>query len=175
MALLGIIMLGVYATLTLTLRYQSGLADSVETFGQALLATQKLTQALGTGAQSSLVVDPGVGLAFVSAASPTGPYQLDASGTLEYQKFVVFYLEDGRLYRGELDFPPTTVPPPTPTVANLRTDTAANRLSVAEGVVSMEVTTLDTTDSVVNLKLTVQSQADRTNGTTLETGISFRI
>lgn len=175
MALLGIIMLGVYASLTLTLRYQRALADSVETFGQALLASQILTHALGTGAQATLVIEPGLGFAFASAAPPNGPFQLDSSGTLENQKFVVFYLENDRLYRGEMAFPPAAVPPETPPVATLKTDTAGKRVLVAEGVVGMEVTTLDTTDSLVNLKLTVQSKADQANATTLETGISFRV
>ncbi len=97
--LLGLVMTGVYATLVLSMRYQRKLSDSVDTFQQALLATTRMSQSLGTGAQSSMVVEP-EGFAFVSAQPASGPFTHDAAGRLEWHKFVFFYLDGGNLYRG---------------------------------------------------------------------------
>lgn len=170
--LLGLVMTGVYATLILSMRYQRKLSDSVDTFQQALLASNRLSQSLGTGAQNSMVVEPGLGFAFVSAQPPTGPFTHDAAnGLLHWHKFVFFYLDQGNLYRGELSLTaPTTTLPPTPTLAALRADSSSSKLLVAERVEQLEVTT----GTGATTKLIVRGNNEETNSTTLETRVTFR-
>lgn len=168
--LLGLVMAGVYATLVLSMRYQRKLSDSVDTFNQALLATTRMSQALGTGSQSSMVVEP-EGFAFVSAQPPGGPFTHDASGRLEFHKFVFFYLEQEKLYRGEVALPaPVTTAPATPTLAALRTAPGASKVLVAEGVELLQVTT----GSGATTRLKMHGKNTEKNSTTLETRVTFR-
>ena len=167
--LLGLVMTGVYASLTLSLRYQGKLSDSVDTFQQALLATTRMSQALGTGKQESMVVEP-EGFAFASAQPPTGPFTHDLTGKLEWHKFVFFYLDGGNLYRGDVPFPAAVVPPPTPTLAALRADGAASRFLVAERVEELTVTPGSSTKT----SLKVRGKNPQTNSTTLESRVTFR-
>lgn len=169
-SLLGLVMGGVYATLVLSLRYQRKLSDSVDTFQQAVLATGRISQALGTGAQASMVIEPD-GFAFVSAQPAAGPFTHTASGQLEWHKFVFFYVESGNLFRGELPLPAPAVTPPTPpTLAVLRADPAASKLLVAEGVELLEMTT----GSGATTKLRIRGKPPAANFTTVESRVTFR-
>ena len=168
--LLGLVMAGVYATLVLSFRYQRKLSDSVDTFQQALLASTRMSQALGTGKQSSMVIEP-EGFAFVSAQPPTGPFTHDTAGNVEWHKFVFFYLEDGDLYRGEVAFSATIAPPPTPPLAALKGDPSASRFLVAERVSELVVTT--GSGASTKLKVHGKNEQDR-NSTALQTRITFR-
>jgi hypothetical protein len=165
------VMTGVYAALLLSFRYQRKLSDSVDTFQQALLASTRMAQALGTGAQSSLVIEP-EGFAFVSAQPVAGPFTHDpATGRLEWHKFMFFYLEGESLYRGEVDFPPTAHLPGTPPLASLKGDATARRHLVAEGVIDLSVTA----GSGATTKLKLRGEDERHgNSTQLESRVTFR-
>lgn len=168
--LLGLVMAGVYATLVLSMRYQGKLSDSVDTFNQAVLATSRMSQSLGTGSQSSMMVEP-EGFAFVSAQPDSGPFTHDANGRLEWHRFVFFYLEDGKLYRGEVPLAaPVVSPPSTPTLAVLKASPGAKRLLVAEGVELLEVTS----GSGATTKLKMRGKNAEENSTVLETRVTFR-
>jgi hypothetical protein len=169
-SLLGLMMGGVYATLVLSMRYQRKLSDSVDTFQQAVLATGRISQALGTGAQASIVVEPD-GFAFVSAQPKEGPFTHTASGQLEWHKYVFFFIENGSLYRGELPLPaPTITPPVPPALSVLRADTAASKLLVAEGVELLEMTT----GSGATTRLKIRGKLPGANFTTVESRVTFR-
>lgn len=170
LGLLGLVMAGVYASLVLSMRYQAKLSDSVETFRRALLASTKMTQALGTGAQSSLVIAP-EGFAFASAQPAEGPFTHDAQGRIEWHRFVFFYTENGDLYRGEVPLTPPTVAVPTPPgLAALKADARATRILVARRVelLKMEVGSGATT------QIRVQGESPETNAVTLESRVTFR-
>ena len=168
--LLGLVMAGVYATLVLSMRYQRKLSDTVDTFNQAVLATSRMSQSLGTGCQSSMMVEP-EGFAFVSAQPDSGPYTHDASGQLEWHRFVFFYLEDSKLYRGEVPLPAAvTTPPPTPPLSVLKVSPAAKRFLVAEGVDLLEVTS----GSGATTRLKMRGKNVEENSTVLETRVTFR-
>lgn len=168
--LLGLVMAGVYATLILSMRYQRKLSDSVDTFNQALLATSRMAQSLGTGSQSSMVIEPD-GFAFVSAQPDSGPFTHDVSGQLEWHRFVFFYLEDGKLYRGDVPLPgAVTTAPSTPTLATLKTSPEAKKFLVAEGVELLEVTS----GSGATTKLKMRGKNAEENSTVLETRVTFR-
>ena len=168
-ALLSMVMSGVYLTLSLALRYQRKLADSVTTFERALHTVKRISQALGNGAQRSLVVEP-QGFAFVSAVSETGVFAHDPNGKLQWQRYEFFYLEDEALYRGAVPFPPTSNLPTTPPVSELRAQAPTAPILLAGGVKELEMIT----GSGASTRLVVVGAEDGQNMTTLETRVTFR-
>lgn len=160
---------GAYTVLVLAFRFTSRLDDSVDTFQQALLATSKMSQAIGTGSQASVVTE-GNDFAFVSAAPPAGPFTQDPTGQLEWHKFVFFYVDQNVLYKGEVTFAGSSTLPPTPLPSALRADPDAKIAKVAEGVVSLAITT----GSGASTQLKVEGDSDRKNSLTLETRVTFR-
>lgn len=169
--LLGMILVGVYASLVLAMRYQAKLSDSVETFQRALLVTTQTSYALGNGAQRSLVVEP-EGFAFVSARPERGTFTHDPTGMLQWHCFEFFYLEQGSLYRGTVGFPATVSLPATPPLATLRVDPAASRVLVAEGVEELIMTS--GSGATTKLKVRGRTGGAKTNSVTLETRVTFR-
>lgn len=173
MGLFSLILTGVYLTLTLSLRFQSKVDDPVTTFQRALSASSKLGQAISLGVEQSVSVEFPEGLAFVSAQPPSGPFTQDASGNLEYHKFVFFYLEDDKLYKGEVPFSATTSLPATPTLATLKADSQASKILVAEKVVEMVITTGSGASTTLRVQGD-QTDPKKLNEVTLRTRVTFR-
>lgn len=164
-----LVLAGAYGVLVLAFRFHNRLDDSVVTFQQALLASSRMSQAIGTGSQAS-VVQEGDDFAFVSASPVSGPFTQDASGQLQWHKFVFFYRDQDILYKGQVTFAPTSTLPPTPLPSLLRADTDAEIVQVAKGVTSLTLTTGSGASTVIR----VEGEQARKNAITLETRVTFR-
>ncbi|MGE0492263.1 MAG: type II secretion system protein J [Vulcanimicrobiota bacterium] len=171
MALLSLVLLATYSALTLALRFQSRVHDSVTTFQQAAAASARIQQALGLGSAASLSIEAPTGFAFASAAAEAGPFTHDSNGDLEFHRWVFFYIDGGDLWMGEVPFAATTTLSPTPTLANLRADGSARLRRVAQGVTEMEVFG----GSGAEVRLRVEGQIpERKNAVTIRNRVTFR-
>lgn len=168
-SLFVLVLAGAYTVLVLAFRFNRRLDDSVETFRQALLASTKMSQLIGQGSQASAVTE-GNDFAFISADGPGGVFTHDPDGSLQWHKFVFFYLDSNTLYQGQVIFAPTSTLLPTPLPSTLRADPDAQISKLAEGVVSLTLTL----GSGATTTMRVEGKQDRKNSLTLETRVTFR-
>ena len=131
-ALLGLVLLGTYALLNFAIRWNLKMSESVETYQQAFRTYNRISHDMSTGSQSSFIYDVD-GFAFASARPNSGPFQLDSSGKLLYHRYIVYYVEDGTLYRHQVPInPPTSILPPTPDLTTLKTGLNSKGIVMAE-------------------------------------------
>lgn len=144
--------------------------DTVDTYQQALQASSRMSYDLGTGAQTSFIYDVD-GFAFASARPPSGPYQLDPSGQITWHKYIIYYTDNGILYRNEVPIsPPVASLPATPLLPDLKTQMTGAGAIVAENISDLEVVP----GSGVGYRFKVQGEQDDTNSVTLEGRMTFR-
>lgn len=168
--ILGMVLLACYALVTFSLRWNMKMADSVHVYQQALNASTKISYDFGTGNRDSFVYDL-EGFAFASARPPSGTFQLDTEDKLLYQKYVVYYIENGVLFRNERPIdPPASVLPITPELPDLKASLTTQGAVMAEGVSNLEI---DIVESSM-LKFTVTGKREDKNSITLQSRIAFR-
>ena len=144
--------------------------DSVEVYQQALRASTRISYDLGTGSQASFVHDT-EGFALASARPPSGPFQIDSTGQILWQKYVFYYIEDEVMYRGEIPIdPPVSNLTSTPTINDLRTQLGGPGMIMVKKVSDFQVTQ----GSGASLIFKISGQQTLKNSLSLQTRISFR-
>lgn len=169
--ILGIVLLGVYSLLIFSLKWNQKMKDTVSVYHQVTRATTRIKSDLNTGSSASFIYEVD-GMAFASARPPAGPYQLDGSGQLLYYKYVLYYLDNGTLYRNEVALPsPTVAPAATPDLTTLRGQMTGQGQTMAENVTNLEISP----GSGASFKFKVTGdQTPDSNSITMQTRISFR-
>lgn len=173
--ILGLVLLGVYASLSFALKWHTKMEDSVDTYQQAFKASTRLSYDLGTGSQTSFIYElygPVRGLAFASARPDNGRFQIDSSGQLLWQRHIIYYIEDDTFYRNEVPFPtPAPVPPATPDLPTLKSQMTGKGAVMAENISDLEI--LPGSGASIRFKVT-GDQTDKPNSMTLESRVTFR-
>jgi prepilin-type N-terminal cleavage/methylation domain-containing protein len=103
--ILSLILVACYALIVFAIRWNAKMGDTVDTYQRALNASSRISYDLGAGSQSTFLYDV-EGFAVASARPDTGPYQLDPSGRLLMQKWVLYQLVGETLYRNEIPIDP---------------------------------------------------------------------
>lgn len=169
MGLFSLVLLGVYSSLTLALRFQTKLSDSTTVFERALRASSRMSYDLGTGSSESVVVEP-EGFAFVSARLNSGLFTHDISGNLEWHGVIFYHLEQGNLMRGELAFPATINPAPIGSLQDLIDSAEARKQILVQGVEELTLTV----GSGASTVLKVKGDEAKRNALTIESRVTFR-
>ena len=169
--ILGIVLLGVYSLLIFSLRWNRKMNDTVHVYQAAVKATTRLKTDLNAGSSASFIYEVD-GLAFASARPPSGPFQLDPSNQLIYHKYVIYYLDNGTLYRNEVDLPsPTPSPNPITDLNMVKSMMTGQGQVMAENVSNLEISP----GSGASVKFKVAgNQTPETNSITIQARISFR-
>jgi prepilin-type N-terminal cleavage/methylation domain-containing protein len=118
--LLTLVMVGAYALIAFSVRWNLKMKESVDTYQQALKVYSRVSYDLSTGSRESFIygVD---GFAFASARPPDGPFRFDSAGELLWHRYIVYYVEEDTLYRHEFPIEPAaSILPETPTIAIFR-------------------------------------------------------
>lgn len=172
MGIMSLVLLGVYTLLHFALRWHAKMDDTVDVYQDVLKASQKLSTDLGTGSVVSFIYEQGVGLTFASARPDSGPFQLDPSGNLLWQKQIIYYIEDDKLYRNEVPIsPPSTVPPTATDLNSVKSLMSGQGQIVANKVSDLEVIP----DSGASIRFTVEGdRPDSPNAITLQSRMTFR-
>ncbi|MBI3925142.1 MAG: type II secretion system protein [Armatimonadetes bacterium] len=142
LALLGILLTGLYLTLLSALRYLSVAQAQQEVGQEALKAAVALRgEVQETRASTLRISSSPPGLVFLSPRKPDGSVEWDRWGRLIWQKWICFYLEDERLLRKEKSLAqPTVSDRPDPvTPALLAADESLTAEVIARGVAAFDV------------------------------------
>ncbi len=170
MGLFTMVLLGVYCSLTLALRFQTKLSDTTTVFERGLRASSRMSYDLGTGSSESVVVEPN-GFAFVSARLDSGVFTHDPHGSLEWHGVIFYYLEEGNLMRGELPFPATSTPVPLGSIQDLIEDEDARKAILVEGVEELTLTVGSGATTILSVR---GDDEKKRNLITLESRVTFR-
>ena len=170
--IMSMVLLGAYSLIVFSLRWNAKMSDTVATYQQALKATTRITHDLGTGSQSSFIYDiDGEAFAFASARPSRGPYQLDSTGQVLWQKHIVYYVEDGTLYRNELPIvPPQAGPPETPDLPILKAQLTSKGAIMARKLSELEIEP----GSGASIVFKVEGEQRDKNSITLRSRMTFR-
>ena len=171
MGILSLVLLGVYSLLQFALRWHSKMDDTVAVYQETVKASNRLSSDIGTGSVVSFIYEVD-GLAFASARPDTGKFQMDSTGRLLWHKHILYYIENGNLYRNEVPInPPITNPGSTPDLATLKSQMSGQGMLLAEDVSDLEV--IPGSGAAVKFKV-AGKRVDQPNSITIETRMTFR-
>jgi prepilin-type N-terminal cleavage/methylation domain-containing protein len=106
--ILSLVLVACYALVVFALKWNTKMTDTVDTYQRALKASSRISYDLGAGSQLTFLYDVD-GFAVATARPPTGPFQLDPSGKVLMQRWVIYQLVGDTLYRNEIPIdPPVT-------------------------------------------------------------------
>jgi len=173
--ILGLVLIACYALVVFAIKWNAKMSDSVETYQQALRAASRISYELGTGAQSSFIYDLD-GFAFASARPPDGRFTLESGNKLLWHKYVIFYVEDGVMYRNEVAIdPPTSSLPETPDLPTLKSMLTSKGATMAQNLSELKVQ--DGSGAIISFKVEgTQEEEDgsKSNSVTLQSRMNFR-
>lgn len=168
--IISMVLVGAYALIVFSLRWNTKMSDTVATYQQALKASTRISHDLGTGSQSSFIYDLD-GFAFASARPLNGPFQLDNSGQVLWQRHILYYVEDGILYRHELPIvPPQVGPPETPDLSVLKSQITGKGAIMARKLSELEIEP----GSGASIVFKVAGEQKETNSLTVRSRMTFR-
>ncbi len=155
-AVISLIMVSVALLIRVSVDYYFYSSDQIEVQRRSLLSLSLLTQEITATNFNSIMTDetmPNPGLIFASSIGPSGGALRDASGRIEWNRLVCYYVDvvDGRsaLLRKEEAIPGTNEPPDPMfmgrTIAHFRALPTAGRF-MARGVTNLRTERL--TDAV---------------------------
>lgn len=111
--ILSLVLVACYALIVFAIRWNAKMGDTVDTYQRALNASTRISYDLGAGSASTFIYypdDPLIidepGFVVASARPETGPFQLDSSGRLLMQRWIVYQLVGETLYRNEIPIDP---------------------------------------------------------------------
>lgn len=94
-ALIGFVLISIYALLTAGVRYYKNSLTWIELQQDSLLSLVQLTKELGESNRQTVRIYPDpAGLVFASPRASDGVYEIDPSGLPLWQKFVCYYVTD---------------------------------------------------------------------------------
>ena len=185
--ILSLILVACYALIVFAVRWNAKMGDTVETYQRALQASTRISYDLGAGSQSTFLYDA-EGFAVASARPAAGPFQLDPSGRLLMQKWVVYQLVDEpnslnskTLYRNEIPIdPPVTKTElmdgtPEPTYLNLK-DTLTTPGSIqAENLTDFQIEGGASANVLFKVEGNTKNDlGEKVNSITIRSRINFR-